>query len=200
MMRHEKTFLTAAFVTALAVAAGSEARAEEERPRLEVPDYKTVDPALLNILVLPSCPSNGIVAFSAEGRSHISQGGATLLGYPTIYSNAGEAWVPGGGTFIAPCAGLYSFNVSLVRDPYYYGGTNDDVYSCLTLNGTDKGCAWAGETNSVGRATGTHTVALMLKKGDYVQSFAMSDTGYNRHLSVYRFTGFLVKSIDTSNP
>ncbi|MFY0577162.1 C1q-like domain-containing protein [Cystobacter fuscus] len=193
------SFMMAASVTLVSIASVGVAHAEES-PRVEVPDYKTVDRVLSRTLSLPCCPGNRIVAFSASGGAHVSEGGATLLGYARTYSNEGGGWTPGGGTFIAPCDGLYSFTVSLVRDPYYYGGTSDDVYSCLTLNGVDKGCAWAGETTASGRSTGTHTVALLLSKGDYVQSFASSDGGYKRHLGAYEFTGFLVKSIDTPNP
>ncbi|WP_204484867.1 C1q-like domain-containing protein [Archangium primigenium] len=174
--------------------------AHAEEPRVEVPDYKTVDSALSRTLATPSCPANGIVAFTAVGSGHVSQGAATLLGYSGAYSNVGGAWTPGGGTFIAPCAGLYVFTVSLVNDPYYNGGTNDDVYSCLTQNGESKGCAMAGQTRDGDRMTGTHTVALVLEPGDYVQSFASSDGSYKRNILRYEFTGFLVKSIGTPNP
>ncbi|WP_187345026.1 C1q-like domain-containing protein [Cystobacter ferrugineus] len=191
-----------AFVSVLAQ--GSVVRAEEpsreETPRLEVAQYRSMDPTVSKALSSPSCPNNGFVAVSVEGGAHVSQGGATLLGYSKTYTNEGGAWAPGGGTFIAPCTGLYSFTVSLVKDPYYYEGTNDDVYSCLTQNGVDKGCAWAGATSTSGRVAATRTVALVLNKGDYVQSFAMSDGGYKRHLGTYQFTGFLVRLIGEPTP
>lgn len=174
--------------------------AHAEAPRVEVLDYKTVDPVVSRTLVSTSCPNNGIVAVSAVGNSHISQGGPTLLGYAGVYSNEGGAWTVGGGTFIAPCAGLYSFTVMLLNDPYYNSGTNDDVYSCLTVNGMDKGCAWAGQTRDGDRATGVHTIALVLNEGDYVQTFASSTDKSKRNIRRYEFTGFLVKSIGTPNP
>lgn len=199
MTHHGKTFLAAAIAAALALFLASDAHGEGQ-PRLNIPDYRTADPVLSRALATPQCPSDGIVAFTAVGEGHVSEGNATLLGYPSTYNNVGGGWTPGGGTFIAPCSGLHSFTVSFVRDPYYYGGTYDDVYVYIYRNGIPQGYGWAGQTTATGRATGTHTVALVLNAGDYVQSFAASDGGYKRHLGTYEFTGFLVRLMGTPNP
>jgi hypothetical protein len=161
-----------------------------------VPDYRTVDPALpafFETYDTSLCPQSGIVAFSAYGLWHVSQGGGTLLTYPNVITNAGAGWSNGGGTFVAPCAGLYYFTVSFVKDSYSYGGTKDDVYVCILQNGADKGCAWAGENIESDRVTGSYSVALMLEQGDYVQTFAFSDVGLKRHLAKFNFTGYLVR-------
>ncbi len=101
----------------------------------------------------------------------------------------------GGGSFIAPCTGLYSFTVSFVKDPYYYGGTHDDVYVSIYHNGVDKGRAWSGEDSVSNRNTGTYTVALFMNAGDYVQTYVESDgPGLKRHLFQFNFTGFMVKA------
>ncbi len=162
----------------------------------EIHNYKTVDPVLASqpsATLSTTCPSSGIVAFSVVGSEHVSSGAATLLGYAGTYTNVGGGWTAGGGTFVAPCRGLYFFSISFVKDAYYYGGTTDDVYVFLYRNGTHRGYAWSGEGDGY-RSTGTYSIALLLDAGDYVQTFASSDGGYTRHLSRYSFTGHLVKS------
>ena len=142
---------------------------------------------------LLSCPGNGMVAFSASNNvAHVSQGTEALLAYGTTYTNLGGGWVNGGGTFSAPCTGLYTFTVSFVKDAYYNGGTTDDVYVYIKKNNASVGYAWSGEGAGM-RGTGTYTVALYLAQGDYVQTFAGSDGGYKRNVQLYNFTGVLVK-------
>ncbi len=164
--------------------------------RVSIGNYKTVDSSIGQTALTTPCPSSGIVAFSVNGNNHVSEGAMTLVGYPTTYTNQGGGWTPGGGTFIAPCTGLYVFTVSFVKDAYYYGGTTDDVLVYIMQNGVSKGYAWSGE-GAGQRGTGTHTAALFLNQGDYIQTFAHSDNyGIKRHLSKYDFTGYLVKKLE----
>ena len=162
-----------------------------------ISDYDMLDPAFARasrMTLNPACPTSGLVAFSVTGTSHISQGNATLLGYQSTVTNTGGGWTPGGGTFIAPCSGLYVFTTSFVRQASStYGGTSDDVYIYIYLNGGSRGFAWSGEA-SVNRSTGTYTVALLLQPGDYVQTYVTTPNGVKRHLNKYDFTGYLVKS------
>ncbi len=161
---------------------------------LRVANYKQLDPALAttNPTNYLYCPASGVVAFSVSGQGHISEGANTLLGYSTTYTNEGGGWIPGGGSFVAPCRGLYVFSVSFVRDPAY-GGTSNDVRVFVTKNGASQGYAWAGSTSTAQRTTGTYEVALILNQGDYVQTFVNSDGGYKRYLGLYNLTGFLVR-------
>lgn len=196
-MKHSaKTFEWGWLTCLMMVLFLGDARAEEPRKSVDIPNYRVVDasisPAFQTAL---SCPSTGIVAFSVTGVHHVSQGGATLLGYQTTHTNLGGGWMPGGGTFIAPCAGLYSFSVSFVKDPYYYGGTSDDVFVHIAHNGVYKGYAWSGYDSVQNRNTGAYTVALFMNAGDYVQTYTASDDGgVRRHLDQYNFTGFMVKA------
>ncbi|HYO56273.1 C1q-like domain-containing protein [Archangium sp.] len=164
--------------------------------RVSIGNYETIDSSVGQAALAVYCPSSGIVAFSANGTAHVSEGAMTLIGYPTTYTNQGGGWTPGGGTFIAPCTGLYVFTVSFVKDAIYYGGTQDDVFVYVIQNGVSKGYAWSGEGAGL-RGTGSHTVALFLNQGDYVQTFAHSDGyGLKRHLAKYDFTGYLVKKLE----
>lgn len=170
-------------------------RAAEPRKPLDVPNYQRVDASLKTAVhTTAACPSTGMVAFSVTGTGHVSQGGDTLLGYQNTYTSLGGGWVHGGGTFIAPCTGLYSFTVSFVKDPYYYEGTYDDVFVHVAHNGIYKGHAWSGTTTALGRSTGTYTVALFMHAGDYLQTFAASQNGRKRHLGQFNLTGYMVKS------
>ncbi|WNG27282.1 hypothetical protein F0U62_27150 [Cystobacter fuscus] len=160
-----------------------------------VENYKSIDPTTAQRSSSPSSSWQGIVAFSVQGSEHASSGEKVLLGYPSTYTNEGGGWAPGGGTFIAPSAGLYIFTVSFVKEPYL-NGTADDVYVFIYQNGASKGYAWAGQGATLQRTAGTHTVALVLGAGDYVQTFAYSDAGLPRHIYNYSFTGYLVKQRD----
>lgn len=158
-------------------------------------DYKTVDPTTAReteLLAGTRCPESGIVAFSVSGSSHVSEGGLALLSYPTAHTQEGGGWASGGGTFVAPCTGLYFFNVSFVKDAYHYGATANDVSVHVMKNGTAKGRAMSGQGH-VDRATGTYSVTLFLRQGDYVQTYASSDGNLRRHLLEYNFSGHLVK-------
>jgi hypothetical protein len=179
----------------VAVLLGGEARAEGAEPEANVvKDYLRADPALgSGFQATGPCPSDGMVAFSVIGSNHISQGGATLLGYQSTATNLGGGWVSGGGTFSAPCTGLYVFTVSFVRGATD-GGTHDDVFVSIHQNGVSKGTASAGETADNDRSTGTYTVALFLKEGDYIQTYTTSQSGFKRRLDGYNLTGYMVKS------
>ncbi len=175
---------------------GAKARRALPDETLLVRDHKTVDPVLQQqsqASLMGSCPSSGVVAFSVAGDHHVSSGGLTLLGYQGTYESIGGGWISGGGTFIAPCKGLYFFTVSFVKDTYSYGGTTNDVWVYITHNGFGKGYAWSGQ-GAGNRDTGTYSLALVLQAGDYVQTFVNSDgSGATRHLARYNFTGHLVR-------
>ncbi len=196
-MKHSNKAIVWSWLTCLlASLLLGDARAAELQKPLNVPNYRLVDtfisPAFQTAI---SCPSDGMVAFSVTGAGHVSQGGDILLGYQATYTNLGGGWVNGGGTFIAPCTGLYSFTVSFVKDSYYYGGTSDDVFVYVAHNGIYKGYAWSGEDSVQNRNTGAYTVALFMTAGDYVQTYVSSDSGRMRHVSQFNFTGYMVKAL-----
>lgn len=196
MKRSDKAIVWGWLTCLMVALLQGDARAAEPRKPVDVPNYRLVDASISSAFQTAiSCPSTGIVAFSATGGGHVSQGGAILLGYQTTYTNLGGGWVNGGGTFIAPCTGLYSFTVSFVKDPYYYGGTADDVFVYVAHNGIYKGYAWSGEDSVQNRNTGVYTVALFMTAGDYVQTYADSDSGRMRYLAQFNFTGYMVKAL-----
>lgn len=132
----------------------------------------------------------GVVAFSAEGLRHLSEGDPALLKYnPPVTDTAG--CLCNETTFRAPTDGVYVFLLSFVKDALYHDGTKDDVRMRLRLNGKDLGAAWAGETEG-NRSTGAYTVVLSLKAGDELQTFAESDEGRKRHLFEPCWTGFRI--------
>jgi len=180
----------------VAVSLGGEARAEDVNPdALVVPNDLREDPALSrDFQASVHCPSTEIVAFTATGSEHVSQGGPLLLAYPSTITNVGGGWVNGGGTFIAPCSGLYVFTVSFVKDPYYDSGTTNDVYVSIMRNGASRGSAWAGQTTGAARVTGTYTVSLLLDAGDNVRTYVSSEAEQRRRLGRFTFTGYLVKA------
>jgi hypothetical protein len=158
-------------------------------------DYKSADPTTAReteMLAGTRCPESGIVAFSVSGSGHVSEGGLVLLRYPTAHTEEGGGWATGGGTFVAPCTGLYFFNVSFVKDAYHYGATANDVFVHVLKNGTAKGHAMSGQGH-VDRDTGAYSVTLFLNQGDYVQTYASSAGNLKRHLLEYNFSGHLVK-------
>lgn len=163
--------------------------------RVVFADYKMVDPTTAReaeLLAGTRCPESGIVAFSVSGSGHVSEGGLVLLSYATAHTQEGGGWAPGGGTFVAPCTGLYFFNVSFVKDAYHYGATASDVFVHVLKNGTGKGRAMSGQGH-VDRDTGAYSVTLFLNQGDYVQTFVSSHGNMKRHLLEYNFSGHLVR-------
>jgi hypothetical protein len=134
---------------------------------------------------------NSPIALSVQGTGHHTAGQDVLLTYPTVVTNVGGAW-PINSTFLAPCSGLFYFNVTFVKDAYYFGGTQDDVLIYLMRNGSWVGEAWSGEGGGM-RSTGAYGVVLKLNQGDYVQTVVHSDGGFMRHLADYNFTGFLIR-------
>lgn len=173
--------------------AGREAGSRKERVLFA--QYKTVDPTTARqaeLLVGTRCPESGLVAFSVSGSGHVSEGGLALLSYPTTYTQVGGGWGAGGGTFVAPCTGLYFFNLSFVKDAYYHGATAHDVSVHILRNGEHKGRALSGQGH-VDRDTGVYGVTLFLQQGDYVQTFVASEGSLKRHLLEYNFSGHLVR-------
>ena len=140
----------------------------------------------------PGPPGFGsTVAFSVSGANHTSVGNKDLMHYTKTHATKGGGW-DGSATFVAPEAGLYFFAVTGVNDPFYSGGTSDDVYIELWRNSAQIGYAFAGQQEGNERATLAYTVVLSLNAGDKVQTFADSDGGKQRHIIKYEFTGFLL--------
>ncbi|MCK6447728.1 MAG: hypothetical protein L6Q99_15150 [Planctomycetes bacterium] len=135
-----------------------------------------------------------LLAFSVAGTGHTSYGSADQLGLPTTLLSKNATWA--GNAFTAPVNGIYYFTTSFVRDSGYQGGTSDDVYAELRVNGVTAGYAWAGESDSTDvsskRMTGAYGVTLRLQAGDVVTVFANSDGGFQRHLIKSEFTGLLL--------
>lgn len=133
------------------------------------------------------------IAVSVYGNNHFTSGQDVLLTYKNVITNEGGAWNPSiASHFVAPCAGLYFFTISFVKDAYYHGGTTDDVMVYLTKNVTTMvGEAYSGEGAGM-RGTGVYSVTLRLAQGDAVQTFVHSDGGPMRHLAEYNFTGYRI--------
>jgi hypothetical protein len=111
-----------------------------------------------------------------------------------VITNEGGGWI-NPSTFIAPCAGLYVFAISFVKDAYYNGGTADDVTMYLIRNGNPGdpisfGCAWSGQGSL--RTTGAYSVTYRLAQGDSIQSWVHSDGHPLRYLGIYAFSGYRV--------
>jgi len=156
-----------------------------------------------------ACVPSSAIGFSVLGFYHVSQSTDQVLGFDkqlsdTVVTNEGNVWRKKFSMFLVPCDGLYSMTVSFVRDPYYSGGTNDDVIMYIVVNPATgnqipvaiPGYAWAGEGNATARTTGTYSVVYRLKAGDIVQAWTHSDGLTNaqlrRHLIEYSFSGYLV--------
>jgi len=134
-------------------------------------------------------------SFSAAGTGHTSLGNPDLLSYQTEVADQANRW--NGSTYTVPSDGTYFFSLNFERDSYYNGGTPDDVYMYLNVNGQSVGYAMAGESDSqdpdAKRMTGAYAVALPLQAGDFVTTTTASDGGPQRHLLKYELTGFRVR-------
>lgn len=159
-----------------------------------VPDWTAV------VCNPPACPNNRSVAFYAEGTAHCSYSViSALISYDQARTNFGGGW-DNSSTFCAPCAGLYYFSASYVRDafPPPYGpcppdvGTADDISVYITTQGNTFANAWTGEGDGA-RATATASCVLYLNRGDQVQTWTNSDGGARRALRNLSFTGYLLK-------
>ncbi|MCK6470930.1 MAG: hypothetical protein L6R28_04210 [Planctomycetes bacterium] len=131
-----------------------------------------------------------VVAFSAEGLRHLSEGDPAILKYNRPVTDTADC-LHDQTTFRVPVDGVYVFMLSFVKDAHYHDGTKDDVRMRLRLNGKDLGSAWAGETEG-DRSTGIYAVALSLKVGDELQTYAESDGGRKRHIFEPCWTGFRI--------
>lgn len=128
--------------------------------------------------------------FSAQGNGHTSDGNPDLMHYQKTNVNLpANSW--NGSTFTVPTAGVYFFCITFVKDAFYEGGTQEDVYVTLRRNNQDIGRAWSGQ-GAGQRGTGAFNAALQLNAGDSVQTWADSDGGYKRHIAEYQFSGFLI--------
>ena len=141
--------------------------------------------------LINNCECLKCVVFSAAGSSHVSAGSDQVLSYPNTILNEGWSW--NGYEFIAPIDGIYSFDISFVKDSYYHGGTQDDVNILLIKNTTSLGSAWSGEGTGR-RGTGSFSVNVSLNKGDKLFTRIHSDGGNRRHVATYNFNGKLICS------
>lgn len=132
----------------------------------------------------------GCLAFTVRGVNHVSQGGNTKLIYQNVDLN--ESWGWNGIDFVAPVAGIYHFDLDIVKDAYYFNGTADDVYVHLIKNSTGAplATAWCGQGSM--RATGCVSINAQLQVGDIVSTMANSEGGLNRHIAMYTFSGQLI--------
>lgn len=139
---------------------------------------------------------DGVPAFSASGNGHTSYGSPDLVAFSTETLDSSAAW--NGSSFVAPKKGCYYFDLSFVRDSVYNGGTWDDVYLDLLVNGVLVGSAWAGESDSneacAKRMTGAYACALQLAEGDVIAVQSRSDGGQQRHILKYELTGFRIRA------
>ncbi len=137
------------------------------------------------------------VVFSVSGQGHTSDGNPDILSYDPPAADVGHGWVAP-ATFKVPVSGIYFFTLSFVKDAYYQGGTEDDVFVRLRKNGTEiLASAWSGE-GSGKRGTGTVSVAIKLHKDDAIDTVADSDGGVKRYVAQYQLTGFLIPGSATA--
>jgi hypothetical protein len=136
------------------------------------------------------------VAFSAFQPSHTSFSNHDVVDFSNTLLSVGGGW--NGTTFTAPATGIYYFSLGFVRDSYYQGGTQDDVFLFLVHNNVDVGYAWAGESDwneaDAKRMTGAFSILLDLQVGDIVKAASGSDGGTNRHMMNVFLNGVRVSS------
>lgn len=147
-----------------------------------------------------ACGPTVPVAVSAYGTKLGSSGDPTIVSYPVPVTNIGGAW-SSDNTFTAPCAGIYTFNVSFATDSYYACpveiGTQDDVFVSFILssfplyNDTHRAgsYAWRGQlADDVKRGSASYTLQLELNKGDVIQTMVSSDGNKPRCLYLANFS------------
>ena len=130
--------------------------------------------------------------FSLYLNEHISSGGHTALTCYTEVRDPMQVWKDGVWSVDEQSAGDYHLNLSFVRDPYYHGGTSDDVYALLYVNDAYQINAWAGQTSSAARMTAFGHGILHLAAGDKVQIKIGSDGGTRRFVRFLSLTGVRV--------
>jgi len=125
---------------------------------------------------------------AVQGSEHSSVGNNVTMRYQSVSSNNGGGWV-GPSTFFAPTTGVYFLAITAVKDAYYHGGTQDDVYMFLRRNGDYLGHGWSGEGTGM-RGGLAYSTMLRLNAGDRITTLAGSDNGLPRHLAKYELSGF----------
>jgi hypothetical protein len=135
------------------------------------------------------------VVVSVEGRTHTSDGNPDVLQYDTthlIEPPSGNIW-SGKSLFTAPATGIYMVSFGFVKDTYYHGGTDDDVFMTLRKNADAALCrAWSGQ-GAGRRDSASHVCAVRLNRGETLDTVADSDgPGLKRHLASYYLTITLV--------
>lgn len=126
------------------------------------------------------------IVFSVFQDQHVSSGPNVLVTFAETHIQH-EGW-NGSSAFRTPRSGIYLFSITFTRDAYSQGGTEDDVYISLRINGISQGIAWAGQGDGK-RANGVYIAARQLREGDRVELMAESDGNTKRHLRHVRFTG-----------
>ncbi|MBE2228181.1 MAG: hypothetical protein IAE93_12580 [Ignavibacteria bacterium] len=159
------------------------------------------------------------IAFSYSGFNHFSGNQDELVFYNKKITAEGFDGLMIDRIFIAPCAGLYYFTISFVKN-VQNGGTNDDVEIYLARNNTPPynqtgwlttkpitesngninnvaiGSAWAGE-NTGQRPAAVYSVILKLAQNEAIGTFIHSDTpnnqvSPNRRVAYFNFSGFRI--------
>lgn len=153
--------------------------------------HRNLETTSVSKYLINNCECMKCVAFSAQGSGHISAGADQKLSYSNTILNEGWSW--DGSEFKAPVKGIYSFDISFVKDSYYHGGTQDDVNIILIKNSSSLGNAWSGEGTGR-RGTGSFSINLKLEKGDKIFTRIHSDGGRKRHVANYNFNGKLICS------
>lgn len=139
------------------------------------------------------------IAFSAHGANHVGSGADAKLIYAGVVTNEGGGWSPTKSQFRAPCAGLYYFSWSFVKDAWLApceggpAGGEDDVYVYLTKGATpiSQIMAWSGEGDGR-RGTGAASVVLRLAKGDVVATWSLEDGDQVRCVREFNFSGYRI--------
>lgn len=193
---------------ALATALSSPAWAQgEQLPQLHPQLTDAQQARLREVAAKGVCKPDKTVAASAYALPTGSSGDDSLVDYPYTVTNVGNAW-KGGDTFVAPCAGVYSFSISFNTDSFYPCpteiGTQDDVivyfvkstaplYDDAQVVGDGYG-AWRGQISNgpVKRGQASYTVDLLLNAKDAIQTKVRTDGNVFRCLWSANFSAHLV--------
>lgn len=136
-----------------------------------------------------ACGPARSIAFSASELQEGSSGDDSVVSYSNILTNEGSGFI-NGNTFVAPCNGMYTFDVSFNTDSYYPCptdiGTQDDVevyyvkstpplYNDTALVGNEYG-AWRGQLSAdQKRGQASYSIRIRLNAGDAIQTKVHSD-------------------------
>lgn len=142
-------------------------------------------------------------AFGARFKRHISEGNQSVIQYDYTTANENYAW--DGQRFTCPSSGIYFFSISFQKDSLVQGGTPDDVWIKIIINGETIATAWSeksdrrtgwspfGRNQQFGRRDSVSaSINIDLDKGDIVHTLVGSDKNKKRHLVDGSFCGHIV--------